>query len=92
MYKTQYISYHVEYKTAYVLLFFILFSSGAALGVTHDKAIFELKVYGINIEVFFFSPNCFVLFTLMKPPDPAGKYIFKVNNRNTRARCEYVQS
>ena len=39
------------------------------------------KLYG---KVMFRSPSIFYISTI---PFPAGNYMFKVNNRNTRTRC-----
>ena len=53
------------------------------------------------IQIIVFFDNIFPVYrfgskkfftTQVTTLDPAGIYLLKVNNRNSRTRCEYVQS
>ena len=50
---------------------------------------FALALKGLkSLSIFTKKLNHIILDRVLNSPFPAGNYMFKVNNRNTRTRCE----
>ena len=62
------------------------FSVDKKFYVLHDKVF--MNKYLLNTHKFMWRTEL----TPRPPPPPAGNYTFKVNNRDSRKRCAYVQN